>query len=56
MTYIIAAIAAAALVWLLDLLFVQVRLLVCRVQLDALQRKRADLLAKNHNKTERSST
>lgn len=44
MTYIIAAISAAALVWLLELLFVQVRLLVCHIQMCALLRKRVELL------------
>lgn len=44
MMYIATAIAAAALVWLLELLFVQVRLLVCRIRLDALRRKREALL------------
>lgn len=43
MMYIATAIAVAALVWLLDLLFVQVRLLVYRIRLDALLRKRAVL-------------
>lgn len=57
MTYIIAAIAAA-LVWLLRLLWVEAeaRLLSCRVRLRALQRKRKDLLAKSRSKTERSPT
>lgn len=43
MTYIIAAIVAAALVWLLNLLSVQARLLYCRVRLALLRRQRAAL-------------
>lgn len=56
MTYIIAAIAAAALVWLLRLLWAEARLLSCRVRLRALQRKRKYLLTKSRSKTERSKT
>lgn len=56
MTYIIAAIAAAVLVWLLRLLWVEARLLSCRVRLRTLQRKRKDLLAESRNQTERSTT